>query len=406
MRKVVFLYDKEQALKQFAQQLQYWRIEQAQIEQAFQFAVRNSSIHFQKLAEHLNVHHDLPDNAMQRLYVFQVGKHYFIEPIYSELENQCEQKFLQETIQIWLQYPLQSIQELFNWLQHYILVAERYNEPDDVATQLAQLVIQVKTNQRPSSRMKMIEIVSTLYQFKKGERHYNDVVYKIAQLKREWKRGKLALTIKERTILSYMAMAIAHTRSQWKKVVDEARFLLKQDRFMDVAIELIVEYGTLLKIAKPQPEAFIKNYRTSVFENFFFMYFEALTQLNEHKYVIEVLYDYEIASTSSIFHYLQQPTEDNLVAIEAAMQKNIALNVDQSVSYVKQSIDKWLAEYEQLPEAFVSSKYLCFLLETFFICEHYELFERLMAMYLKYIKFEPHYDCLKQRVSVHMALQT
>ncbi|MER1999094.1 MAG: hypothetical protein ABS882_04905, partial [Lysinibacillus sp.] len=221
----------------------------------------------------------------------------------------------------------------------------------------------------------------------------------------EWKRGKHALTIKERTLLSFMAMGIAHTRGQWKRVADEARFLLKQDRFMDVAIELIIEYGELLEIAKPQPEAFIKNYRTSVFENFFFMYFEALTQLNEHKYAIEVLYKYEIASTSSIFHYLQQPTVENFIAIEAAMQKNIALNIDQSVSYVKQSIDKWVAEYEQLPEAWISSKYLCFLLETFFICEHFELFERLMDMYLKYIKFEEHYDCLKQRISVHMALQ-
>lgn len=402
---MVFLYDQQQALREFRNQLQYWKIDDKHVEQAFQFAVHNSSIHFQKLAEHLNVQHDLQNNVMQRLYVFQVGEQYVIYPVYTQFEKTCNMEFLQLTTIIIRQHPLHSIPELFKWLQYYIEVGECYYRDNEVIEKLCKLIHELQQSQQNTGRLKMCQMLVLLYSFTKGENQYSFVLRDIARMKQAWKRGKYALTTMEQTLLAYIAMMIAHTRSQWKKVVDEARFLLKQDRFMDAAIELIIEYGSLLKTSPPQPEAFIKNYRTSVFENFFFMYLEALTQLNEYEEALKLLYDYEIATTSSVYRYLHEPSEESLVAIEAAMQKNIAQIVDQSVSYVKQSIEKWQRNYMELPEAFISSKYVCLLLETLFIGEHYELFERLMSMYLKYISHDQHYECLKERISVHMALQ-
>ena len=404
MRQVVFLYEKEQAIQQMSQQLQYWQIDSKFVEQAFQYAVLNSSIHFQQLAQHLSLQHELHYNALQRLYVFQVGERFVIHGIYTDLEKPSHQKFLRLTEWIFTNHSLQSIPELFNWLQQYIMVAEHYQQTQLASERLSILVQAVQQQQPKSSRLKICKMVELLYLFGKGEQYYSYVLREIVIAKQTWKLGKWALTLKERALFSYMAMTIAYNRQQWKKVIDEARFLLKQDRFMDVSIELIVEYGALLKITQPQLEAIIKNYRKNVFEHFFFMYLEALTQLGQYRQAFDILYNYEIASTSSIFHYLQQPNEENLVRIEAAMQRNIALVVDGSVSYVKQSIDKWQLIYTAIPEAYVSSKYMCFMLETLFICERYDLFERLMEIYVKYLKFEQHYDDLKQRISMHMTL--
>lgn len=402
---MVTLFNEQQAMQHIQQQLQYWQLNEAQTEQAFRFAVRNGSVHFQKLAEHLHIQNVAADCAVQQLYVLRIGDHYYIETIYNGLEERCEYRFLQQTKSLLQQHSLQTIPELFQWLQYFIVISEKYYTADEVCSMLLRLLQRVQTSNRLSSRLRMMEIVVLLYCFTSGEAYYNFVLRDIARLKRTWKRGKMALTEKERTLLSYVSMSIAHSRSQWKKVVDEARFLLKQDRFMDLAVELILDYGSLLHIAPPEPAAFIKKYRTSVFENFFFMYLEALTQLNEHQQALNVLYHYEIATTTSIYAYLQQPSEEALVTIEAAMQQNIALLVDESVRYVKQSLGKWQSSYTDIPEAFVSSKYLCIVLETLFIGEQFELFDRLMSMYVKYLKFEQHYDCLKQRISVHMALQ-
>lgn len=402
--KVVFLLDKEQALQQFSQQMQYWGIEEEKVEQVFSLALLNSHIDIDKVALHLNLQQPLEFNALQSIYVFQVGEHFFVHSIYSELVRLGELKFLQESENVFLRYPLQRISELYRWLQMYITVAKKHFGAAETSEELHLLVQQLEQSQPKTSKLKMCAIVELLYRFTEGEAHYSYILRKIAFMKTHWKRGKWGLTTTENTLFAYMAMTIAHARGQWKKVIDEARFLLKQDRFMDVAVELIIEYGGIMKTVQPQPAALIKNYRASVFENFFFMYIEALVQLKLYKETLRLLKTYEIATTTTIFEYLHRPSEEQLIAIEAAVQQNIALLMDGSVSYVKQSLEKWQGDYGKLEEARISSQYMCYLLETLFVCEQYELFERLMAIYTKYVKLDEHYERLKEHLTKHLHL--
>ena len=399
---MVTLKDEQGAIRVLSEHFQHWQCQPQQLEQLFRYSVRNGIVTTAQIAEVLYIPLS-DDEFIDRLCLFQVGEQYYIEIIYKQLEQQCERKLLFALKKYLQQHTTIDYPHM---IHHYIEIAKKHFSTDDVCLKLLDIRHHIQANEQSSSRLKTIEIIILLYFFTTGEPYYNFVLRDIARMQKVWKRGHLALTVKERALLAYMSMTIAHNRQQWKKTVDEARNSLKQGRFMEVAVELLIDYGRLLNSTPPAPNDLIKNYRTSILENFFFMYVEALSQLEQYDEALELLYRYEIASTSTIFHYLQQPCEEHLIAIEAAMQQNIALLVDESTSYVKQSLEKWQQQYEALEEAHISSKYMCLILETLFVSEQYELFERLMYMYVKYLKFETHYDCLKQRITVHMALQS
>lgn len=394
--------DKEEALHVFREQMQFWQVEDTQIEQAFQYAVCNGHLQFEKLSTYLTMPTSFILTHLQDVYIFQVGEQFFLHCIYSDRVKEGERAFLTHSEQIFMQQPLHQIYAMYEWLTCYIELAQRSFSVNKVCEQLQLLMDHFLKRQPKSMQLKVFCMTEVLYRFTKGSKQYPYVLRRMAQLKLMWKRGKWALSVKERTLFAYIAMNIAYEKRQWKKVSDEANFLLKQDRIIDAAVEFIVEYGRFLQPVQPQPEALIKNYRTNVLENFFYMYIEALTKQKKYTLAFDILKNYEMATMTSLYRYLHEPSSENLIAIEAAFQKNIALLIDDSVSYIKQSLEKWYNEYTIRVDAFISSHYICYLLEILFVCEQYELFERLMEVYSKYMKFDAHYERLKQQVAVDL----
>lgn len=102
--------------------------------------------------------------------------------------------------------------------------------------------------------------------------------------------------------------------------------------------------------------------------------------------------------------------QEALFKIEATVQRDIAYIVHNSPQYVWQSIEVWLQQYQNEESPYfeiseMTSKHLCNLLKALFATEQFELFEKLMEIYNKYLKVNSHFDDLKEFVSQYVKVK-
>jgi hypothetical protein len=157
----------------------------------------------------------------------------------------------------------------------------------------------------------------------------------------------------------------------------------------------------------------VKRYDQNYLEQIFYIVIDALVKNEQYYDVLQLMKEYEIASCTSIYEFLNAKDFDRdlLLKIEAAVQRNIAYVVDQSHQHVKQSIEKWMQEYHHVDSPFhsiaqMTSKHVCNLLKTLFATEQFDLFEQLMSIFMKYLILQEDFMDLRDFVAGFVQKET
>lgn len=342
------------------------------------------------------------------IYTFQIGEGYLIhferesEPI-SELKAYVDQIYT-----IFTEISLVHISQPMLLMQHYKEQLMKIASKNRVATTVHQLIQQIDVHNERSLKLKQLHLLNVMIHFTSGKRHFRKLKKLIWQVEQRWCEGEWALTEKERLLLSYILMNEAAVRKDAKQVIRQGLYLISEDRLNNHAVEIILEYGYALNILKPQPMTLVKAYNANYLEQAFYIIIQSLVQVEDFDHVITLLTEHEIASCPAIYNYFNEPfDEDGLHKVEATVQQDIAYLIDQSPRNIRKSLDSWREQYANPTSSYYSiakmtSRHVCNLLKALFATEQYELFEKLIDVYKKYLLIDSHYKELRDFVASYV----
>ena len=370
----------------------------------FNYVVMHGEIRFEHIVALIfgkTIKQTTNDTGLQQLFVHKIGNHYMVQPIYSEQRQFWHTIYAKKIYSLLLQAPLQQIDNpimLMNHLKQHLLGIVTVNR---MATIIHQLVQQIDYENPRSFQLKQLHLLNVMTHFTSGRRHFLKLKKCIDQVKKAWSTGQFALTEKEITLLSYMLLNEAVMKKDLDKIIEHGLFLIERDRLNDHAVELMVEYSDVLNNMKPQPQALVKNYDANYLEFVFFIVIDALVQKKRYDTVFKLLGEHELASCTAVFEVLNSAVPDEVYhKIEATVQRDIAFLVDESPQHIAESVRMW-QQLNKAPAnpffevAEMTSYHVCNLLKTFFTMEQFELFEKLLTVYKKYLLRPAHFERLR-----------
>lgn len=347
--------------------------------------------------------------GLRQILLYQVGSKYFIHFSLNDRQEFWDALFLKKVYSLFIQTPLDSIQHANALVKQFKTLMEGQGTLNQSVLKTNQLIAYIDQENVRSYHLKELHLYNVISHFNGGKRHFRKVDDLIEEIIANWGTGKWALSEKELTLLKYIKATTAAHHNNSANVIEYGKFLILNDRLTNHAIELLLEYSDILPNLKPSPDSLVKRYDQNYLEQIFYILIDALIQNEKYSEVVELIKQHQIASCTSINDYFNADSfdKDNLFKIEATVQRDIAFIVHNSPQHIAQSIDEWLKVYQDEKSAFYevatfTSKHLCNLLKAFFATEHYEIFEKLMEVYTKYLKIDDHFNDLKEFVSVHV----
>lgn len=404
-----FLLDEVSAQLKFMGLLsEHWHMEAGAA--IFQRAVTNGEITRTLCSEWLYEKSFESHALLQKIYVHQVGECYFVQPIYAEQRVFWETLYAKKLYAIFWQQPLSHIEQPVERMQALLQVLQLAVAKNSATTILHKLIQKLNAENPPSFLLKQLNVLNVCTHFTSGRRHLRKLRKCIAHVEEQWRVGEWALTEKERTLFSYMLLREAVMRNNRQQIIAHGLFLIKNDRLHNYAVELVMEYSDVLQAMPPQPKALIKNYEANYLEYVFFMLIDALVIEGKFEQAYALLLHYELASCEAIYALLNEQKKEQIHLIEATMQRDIAILVDQSVQNMRESLTVWQMQYAdrrsdyfQLAQS--SSKHIINLLKIFFVQEEDILLEKLLDAYKKYVGNDAHLRSLRrffeQRIVVY-----
>ncbi|WP_342471434.1 hypothetical protein MHH70_10165 [Metasolibacillus sp. FSL H7-0170] len=347
----------------------------------------------------------LPMQEMKVLAVHKVENKWLIHPIWQDNQSFWSTLYAKKLYSIFMQVDIENIQNpalLILELQKALNQAMSKNR---VATIVHQLINHITQRSGASYELKTLHLSDVIIHFTSGSRHFRKLRKRIAQLEAVWKEGEWALTEKERTLLAYILLEEAVARKDTEQILVQGLFLIEEERLNNHIVELMVEYNEVLKIIPPQPETIVKAYNKNCGEFILYYVIEALAKTNQFKRIIALLKDYEIASCIEIYQYINGVQDADLLhKLEAGVQRGIAHIVDGSTQHIRQSLTKWQEGYQirrgpYAEIALMTSKHVCNILKSLWATEQFELFERLIEIYRKYLFIPAHFEQLRAFVA-------
>lgn len=389
----------------------------------------NSTQGKKALFQYLNIHHKLRFDhlislvfgkeieitnqvgGLNCIYFYKVGKRYFIHIIYNQKENFWNQLFVKKVNSIFLQSPILSINDSVDLLKQLKIHLEQLYTVNKTVSMLDSLVKEIAFNNPRSFQLKELQLYNVITHYNGGKRHRQKLSKIVEEMYSTWGDGNWALTEKEQTILKFLLVIDSYKKEDFVNTITHGEYLIKKDRLNNHAIELILEYGDVLPNRKPEPTALIKRYNKNYIEKIFYILIDSYIQQQQYNEVIRLLGEYEIASCTAIYNYLNKNKydENSLHHIEATVQRDIIFIVDQTPQHIMQSIEEWHIQYQNKDYhyyeiAVMSSKHICNILKALFVTEQYELFDKLMEVYTKYVKIDEHFHQLRDFVADHVIL--
>lgn len=344
--------------------------------------------------------------GLHQIYLYQIGKKYLVHVTFNEHSNFWNYLFSKKIYSIFMQTPLQAIQNATQLMKQFKGLLEKQYTLNQSVIITNQLIKYIDNENIRSFQLKELHLFNLISHFNGGKRHFRKLNTLVEDIITSWEKGKWALSEKEYTLLTYILAITTSTQNDTEKIIEYGKQLIENDRLINHAIELLLEYSDVLPNLKPEPTTLVKRYDKNYLEQIFFILIDALVESKNFSEVIYLLKQHEIASCSSIYEYFnaQQFDKDLLHRIEATVQRDIAYIVHNSPQYVLQSIEVWLGHYndEKSPYyeiANMTSKHVCNILKSLFVTEQYELFEKLIEIYKKYFKVEQHFDDLRDFVA-------
>lgn len=350
-----------------------------------------------------------PVGGLRQIHLYQVGKKFFIHMIFNDRLTFWSSLFAKKIYSIFTQAPLESIQNATLLMKQFNSLLEKLYTKNQSIIITNQLVSYIDNENVRSYQLKELHLFNVISHFNGGKRHFRKLNTLIEGIFASWGKGKWALSEKEYTLLIYMLAINATEQNDIHKIIEYGNHLIINDRLINHSIELLLEYNDVLPSLKPEPATLVKRYDKNYLEQIFFVLIDALVQNEQFAEIITLLRQHEIVSCTSVYEYFnaQQFDKDLLHRIEATVQKDIAYIVHNSPQYILQSIEVWLQQYkdEKSPYygiALMTSKHVCNLLKALFATEQYELFEKLMEIYKKYLTIDDHFDNLRDFVSLYV----
>ncbi|TSI08296.1 hypothetical protein [Lysinibacillus sp. BW-2-10] len=349
----------------------------------------------------------IPVGGLHKIYLYQIGKKFLLHTIYNKRNEFWNLLFTKKIYSVFLQAPLDSIQDATHLIQQFKIILQQHHTLNQSVVLTNELIQRVDHENIRSYQLKELHLFNLITHFNGGKRHYRKIKPLIEEIFASWGKGKWALSEKENTLLTYILAVNASKEKETEKVIEYGKYLINKDRLINHSIELLVEYSDVLPSLKPEPATLVKRYNKNYLEKIFYLLIEALIQKQQFHEVITLLKKYDIASCISIYEYFnaQHFDQDLLHRIEATVQRDIAYIVHNSPQYVLQSVEVWINNYQNEKSPYFeiareTSKHVCNLLKALFATEQYELFEKLMEVYKKYLKLDDHFEELRDFVSL------
>lgn len=255
-------------------------------------------------------------------------------------------------------------------------------------------------------QLRLYQIV-THYCLTEGD--FDRVKALITSFEMDWRYSMYALTEKEKVLIAYILLHIANKEQQSAAVIRYGEYLLEDERLNNYAVEILLEYKELLPNRKPTPPAIIKNYQLNYLENLYAVLLDHYIKMGRYEDGLLLLKEHVLASNKKIHASLVQKnySKEQFITIEAYVRQDIALHVNNSLQHIGLSVEEWRQHYRHKEAPYYAvaqsaSLHMLNILRILFVTEHFELFEKLMEIYKKYLLIDDHFENLRLFISAYV----
>lgn len=343
--------------------------------------------------------------------IHQIGQEWLVHAFLADDALFWQELYARKIYSLLLQVDIEEISHFTTVMTQFHQALLATQTKNRAATIFHQLTASITKSSVRSYALKELHIQDVIIHFTSGRRHLRKIRKRIAGLTNIWQEGPLALTTKEQTLCAYLLLEDAVLRKDDEAILQQGLYLLDNDLLHNHIVELIVEHGQAMRKGAPNRASLIKLYDYSCMEFVFYHVMRTLVKKGEFQHAMQLMEEDELASCTAIYRYLNnERQEDMLYELEASVQVAIATIVDGSLQNVRQSLRKWQHHLQAKDSPYAklarqSSQHVCHLLQVLWMNEQYELFERLIIIYKKYVYIEVDFLRLRTFITATVELE-
>lgn len=356
----------------------------------------------------------LPEDDLQTIYLYKFENDYFVHMIYKEERLFWHWLFMKKVYSLLIHKPLEQFTFIYEIMGHFeqsstITYTHVNNFVHNYRKNLDKCITYVDKCNSSCLAKKQLRLYQIVTHYRLSEGQYQHIKDLITSFEADWRYSMYALTEKEKVLIAYILLHIAHQERDYDNVLHYGEYLLEDERLNNYAIEILLEYKDLLPNRKPTPPAIIKNYHLNYLENLYAVLLDTYVRMERYEEGLLLLKEHVLASNKKINAVLVQQdySKEQLIALEASVQKDIALHVNNSLQHIGLSVEEWRQHYRQPDSSYYlvaqsASLHMINILKILFVTEQFELFEKLIEVYKKYLLVEDHFEQLRIFISAYV----
>ncbi|MGE7916285.1 hypothetical protein [Lysinibacillus xylanilyticus] len=356
----------------------------------------------------------MPVNELQTIFLYKFENVYFVHMIYKEDAQFWHWLFIKKVYSLFIHKPLEQFTFIHEMMGHIErstrkTYAHVNNFVNNYKKTLDKCITYVDNRNSTCLAKKQLHLYQIVTHYRLSEGDYRCVKALITSFEADWRYSMYALTEKEKVLIAYLLFHIAHQEKNAESVIQYGEYLLADERLNNYAIEILLEYKELLPNRKPTPPAIIKNYELNFLENLYAVLLDHYVRMERYQEGLLLLKEHVLASNKKIHATLVQKNYSNeqFIAIEASVQQDIALHVNNSLQHIGLSVEEWRQRYDHPDTSYYlvaqsASLHMLNILKVLFVTEQYEVFEKLMEIYKKYLLIDDHFEKLRVFVSAYV----
>ncbi|MET4562088.1 hypothetical protein ABIA69_003273 [Lysinibacillus parviboronicapiens] len=356
----------------------------------------------------------LPVNDLQTIFLYKFKDEYFVHMIYKEEALFWHWLFTKKVYSLLIHRPLEQFTFIHEMMRHFehsaqITYAHVNNFVHNYRKNLDKCITFVDNHNASCLAKKQLRLYQIVTHYRLSAGDFQCVKDLITSFEADWRYSMYALTEKEKVLIAYILLHMGHGEQDHETVIHYGEYLLEDERLNNYAIEIMLEYKDLLPNRKPTPPAIIKNYALNYLENMYAVLLDNYVKMERYNEGLTLIKENVLASNKKIHAALVQQNFSNeqFIAMEASVQQDIALQVNNSLQHIGLSVEEWRQNYcePDAPYYLVaqsSSLHMVNILKVLFVTEQYELFEKLMEVYKKYLLIDDHFGKLRTFISAYV----
>jgi hypothetical protein len=356
----------------------------------------------------------MPVNELQTIFLYKFENVYFVHMIYKEDAQFWHWLFIKKVYSLFIHKPLEQFTFIHEMMGHIEQSTRKNyahvnNFVNNYKKTLDKCITYVDNRNSSCLAKKQLHLYQIVTHYRLSEGDYQCVKALITSFEADWRYSMYALTEKEKVLIAYLLFHIAHQEKNDESVIQYGEYLLADERLNNYAIEILLEYKELLPNRKPTPPAIIKNYELNFLENLYAVLLDHYVRMERYQEGLLLLKEHVLASNKKIHATLVQKNYSNeqFIAIEASVQQDIALHVNNSLQHIGLSVEEWRQRYHHPDTSYYlvaqsASLHMLNILKVLFVTEQYEVFEKLMEIYKKYLLIDDHFEKLRVFVSAYV----